>query len=253
MTLAYVKELRRAGRPKKLAGWQIDMRTAWLDMSQCDEQWLISHELGIRKAIVAPKNWAERLAQIEAEEKQEQGVYITDLLHWTCSCPSYLVSQFLMCKHLVRKVNEILKNGPLNSLIFFTNLRHQHYPPYCFIHGIHDEAVFEFTGDRIEAGTFLCATTHNCEDAAGSEGEVINGDESACTGYEKADRVTNGDSTGESMDVAEDDARSEFNQGQPDAEVVDAEGDHAEKRVSLCECWNLHCIVLTWVCVGILQ
>ena len=57
---------------------------------------------------------------------------------WTCSCPAYLISRFLLCKHLVREANNKLSNKPLTDLKFFLNLRRHHYPPFYLIPGIHE-------------------------------------------------------------------------------------------------------------------
>jgi len=66
-----------------------------------------------------------------------RGTYITDIDHWTCS---YLISRFLLCKHLVRSANQVLKDGPLTDLRFFFDLRRQHYLPFYMIPGIDKEA-----------------------------------------------------------------------------------------------------------------
>jgi hypothetical protein len=81
---------------------------------------------------------AERLAELEEEERREHGTYLTDVQRWTCSCPAYLVSRFLLCKHLVRAVNSSLLEDPCTNLRFFLSLRRQHYLPYYRIPGIHE-------------------------------------------------------------------------------------------------------------------
>jgi MULE transposase domain len=49
--------------------------------------------------------------------------YITDSVKWTCSCPAYLESRFLLCKHLVQSVRPV---GP----IFFNEVHRRRSPPF---------------------------------------------------------------------------------------------------------------------------
>ncbi|KAK7018771.1 hypothetical protein VNI00_018233 [Paramarasmius palmivorus] len=73
---------------------------------------------------------------IEAEKTRPRGQYETDLDSWTCTCPSYLISRFLLCKHIVRAVNEELDDLPLRELKFFQTLKRQWYPPFYAVEGI---------------------------------------------------------------------------------------------------------------------
>jgi hypothetical protein len=73
-TLAYVRGLRRIGRPKALAGWQSDMWADWLDFSKPDEHRLIAKELEWRKLPQNTKGHAEHLAQIAEEEEHPHGI-----------------------------------------------------------------------------------------------------------------------------------------------------------------------------------
>ena len=143
MTLDYIQNLRRIGRPKALAGWQTDFRADWVDMSHSDEYRLVEKELKWLKAPKKTKGRNERLAEIAEEESRPRGEYLTEIDRWTCSCPAYLISRFLLCKHLVRKANEVLDNAPITSLTFFANLRRQCYPPYYSIEGIHFDKATE--------------------------------------------------------------------------------------------------------------
>ena len=117
-TLAYVRGIRRVGRAKALASWQVDFKADWLDMSRTDEHRLVMKELKLRKTPANTKGRAERLAEIAEEEQRQSGTYHTNLQQWTCGCPAYLISRFLLCKHLVRLANTALDNKPLTSFRF---------------------------------------------------------------------------------------------------------------------------------------
>lgn len=66
--------------------------------------------------------------------------WTTHVDQWRCSCPAYLFSRFLMCKHLVREVNSLLRaTPPLKNRKFWSNLRRYHGPPYYRLQGIHQQ------------------------------------------------------------------------------------------------------------------
>jgi len=92
-------------------------------MSRSDEERLVEKELAIRKGNLKGKELAERLVQIADKEKRDPGTHHTSIDKWTCSCPSYLTSRFLLCKHLVRQANISLNlNGkPCTDLRFFSS------------------------------------------------------------------------------------------------------------------------------------
>jgi hypothetical protein len=139
-TLAEILDERRMGRPKKLASWQKEFKADWVFHSKCDEQRRIERELKWRKMPLNTKNRAERIAQLEAEAERENGTYVTDIHLWTCSCPAYLISRFLLCKHLVRLANMHLGSSPVMDLQFFLNIRREHFPPYYRVPGIHPQS-----------------------------------------------------------------------------------------------------------------
>lgn len=147
--LDYIRGLRRIGRAKALAGWQTDFRQDWLDMGHSDEHRLVEKELRWLKAPAQTKGRSERLAEIAEEQQRPRGEYLTDIDRWTCSCPAYLISRFLLCKHLVREANELLDDAPVNSLVFLANLHRQHYPPYYSIEGIHFEKPMEDKAEEV--------------------------------------------------------------------------------------------------------
>ncbi|KAF9023082.1 hypothetical protein BDZ89DRAFT_898233, partial [Hymenopellis radicata] len=102
--VAYLQDHRRLGRPKALAPWQSSFAQDWRSMSKPDELRSMEQELACLKdtSRKGPAR-AERLADIEAERDRPRGKYHTSVERWTCSCPSYLISRFLLCKHLVRE------------------------------------------------------------------------------------------------------------------------------------------------------
>ncbi|KIM86981.1 hypothetical protein PILCRDRAFT_4225 [Piloderma croceum F 1598] len=110
-------------------------------MSQTDEYRFMKKQLDILKKPFKGKGKerADCLAQLAKEEVHLHGAYQTELQCWTCSCLSYLISQFLLCKHLICAANKKLKNKPLTNLKFFLNLGQNHYPPFYLIPGIHTE------------------------------------------------------------------------------------------------------------------
>jgi hypothetical protein len=112
-------------------------------MSRVDEHRLVEKELKWLKTPANTKGRTERLAEIAKEVQRPHGSYHTDLDTWTCSCPSYLVSRFLLCKHLVRMANIELNDAPRTNLAFFLHLRRNHYPPFYSIEGIHCEKELE--------------------------------------------------------------------------------------------------------------
>ncbi|TDL17451.1 hypothetical protein BD410DRAFT_708203, partial [Rickenella mellea] len=113
LTLKDVLGQRRLGRSAALLDWQKDFKADWMDMSRPDAIRLTEKELRWRKASAKTKGRSERLAEIEEEADRVPGTYHTDIQKWTCSCPAYLISRFLLCKHLVRKANAALKDTPL--------------------------------------------------------------------------------------------------------------------------------------------
>ncbi|KAG6818224.1 hypothetical protein H0H93_006687 [Arthromyces matolae] len=139
LRLDYIQGLRRQGRPQPLAEWQADFRDDWMEMSKPDELRKIERELKWLKADVKTPGRAERLAEIEEDNGRKAGTYHTSIAHWTCSCPAYLISRFLLCKHLVRMGNKILSNKPLQDLRFFLDLRRQHQSPYYMIPGVNHD------------------------------------------------------------------------------------------------------------------
>ncbi|KAK7018772.1 hypothetical protein VNI00_018234 [Paramarasmius palmivorus] len=64
LTLDYILERRRIGRPKALANWQREIEREWKDMSRCDEHRLLDTEIRWRKTPKNQKGRTERLEQL---------------------------------------------------------------------------------------------------------------------------------------------------------------------------------------------
>lgn len=132
---------RRQGRPKQLAAWQRDFKTEWEDLSKSDNQRRREHEEAIHQMTKKSVAWRqERLSQIREAFSSEPGTYRTCIVDWTCSCPSYLVSRFLLCKHLVREANALLAaNDARLSLRSFYDLRRERSIPFYRIPGVNQD------------------------------------------------------------------------------------------------------------------
>ncbi|CAK5283818.1 unnamed protein product [Mycena citricolor] len=133
-----LRRVRRIGRGRELVGWQKDFRIEWLELSKRDE--LRSMERELQVWVQNPKKSKERdvrLARIAENAARQPGSYFTDLDKWVCSCTAFLMSRFLMCKHLVREANELLDNSLLKDLALFAELRRNHFAPFYRIPGIH--------------------------------------------------------------------------------------------------------------------
>ncbi|KAF8871936.1 hypothetical protein CPB84DRAFT_1753800 [Gymnopilus junonius] len=143
LTLASILDKRHIGHMKALAPWQTEFQQQWMELSLSDEECLVRKELTIQKGKIKGKKLKEHLQQIEEEEKHKPREYHTNIQDWTCSCQSYLISRFLLCKHLVRLMNTKLQNKLLTDLQFFLNLHQAHYVPFYSIKGIHIEDTQE--------------------------------------------------------------------------------------------------------------
>ena len=106
-------------------------------MGKSNEERLVLKELAVRKGNLKGKELTERLEQIAEEEKHDPGTHHTSIDKWTCSCPLYLTSRFLLCKHLVRQANIALNNKPCTDLRFFSKLCRARHAPFYKIPGIH--------------------------------------------------------------------------------------------------------------------
>jgi hypothetical protein len=107
-------------------------------MGHSDEHRLTAKELKVRHKEKRGPARDQRLAQIEEEYQRDPCTHHTDISRWVCSCPSFLISRFLLCKHLVREANRLTKNKLKDDLRFFLDLRRNIRPPFYSIPGIHD-------------------------------------------------------------------------------------------------------------------
>ncbi|KAJ7656928.1 hypothetical protein DFH06DRAFT_1328467 [Mycena polygramma] len=114
-TLDYIHGIRRMGRPRALAGWQVDAKALWADKSWLDKHRHVAQELQIRRSAPNTKGRAERLQLLAENEDREPGTYATDIDNW----PS--------------------DDKPLTDLRFFLDLHRNHFPPYYSIPGIHTD------------------------------------------------------------------------------------------------------------------
>jgi hypothetical protein len=79
-TLDYVMDLWQIRRPKQLASWQVDFCADWINMSNCDKHCLTEKQLKWLQAPNNTKGRAECLAQLEVEEHQPSGKYLTEIV-----------------------------------------------------------------------------------------------------------------------------------------------------------------------------
>lgn len=135
--LANLSNTRRQGRNPTLAEWQKDFRHDWNQLSKPDELRNIERELEWLYKPKKTKGRAERLAQIRENAQRQPGTHHTNPDKWVCSCRAFLVSRFLLCKHLVRIANERMGYKPHTHIDWFANLRRNHSPPFYLIPGIH--------------------------------------------------------------------------------------------------------------------
>ncbi|EJD34591.1 hypothetical protein AURDEDRAFT_76042 [Auricularia subglabra TFB-10046 SS5] len=124
-TLPYIKHRlytiigkRRVARKTKLASWQKAMKAEWIELSKPDALRNMQKELKVLlqkgKGVKFAQARADRLAELEADRSRPHGNYHTDLQRWTCSCPSYLINRFLLCKHIVREAAPLLGDVPMH-------------------------------------------------------------------------------------------------------------------------------------------
>ncbi len=151
LKLSYVSNERRKGRPKPLRKWQETLKAQWTDYGLPDELRTMKKELQLLLSKPAAKSAKQKakhdqlLVWLREDSERNAGTYHTSLEQWTCSCPSYLISRFLLCKHLARAANTHLKTTR-HGLRFFYNLRRRTSPPFYLIPGIHPPSKEHLNG-----------------------------------------------------------------------------------------------------------
>lgn len=138
--LDHICGLRRIGRPVALAPWNKALKTIWEDCSRSDAERRVKKEKKLLKlnpkTSKAKRDRNQQLEWLREEAEREEGQYRTSLMNWTCPCSSFLMSRFLVCKHLIRQANQQL-NITKPSLAFYKKLRRHHTRPFYRIPGIH--------------------------------------------------------------------------------------------------------------------
>ena len=119
--------------------WQKDFQKLWKERSHPDDIHNMERELHQLYKPVNTKGRAKTLENLHTNAVRPLGKYHTSSEKWTCSCPSFLISRFLLCKHLVCETNSQLKVKFSDlTLAFFASLHRHHYSPFYHISGIHN-------------------------------------------------------------------------------------------------------------------
>lgn len=138
--LDHICGLHRIGRPVAVAPWNRALKTIWEDHSWPDSERRVKKEKKLLKlnprTAKAKSRRNQQLEWLRKEAEHEWGQYHTALMNWTCSCSSFLVSRFLVCKHLIRQANKHL-GIKKPSLAFYKKLGRYHSRPFYRIPSIH--------------------------------------------------------------------------------------------------------------------
>lgn len=120
--LRQLKGTFRPGREDMLAEWQRDLKKEWEEPGKTDEE-----------GAAARRPRDEGFATMLWDRCEVPPWWTLDLESWTCSCPVYALSRFMMCEHLVRLVNARLAAMPnfrRTELAFHAGLRRFHTEPF---------------------------------------------------------------------------------------------------------------------------
>ena len=122
----YVLGTHQTGHASSPNYWQNDFCASWLDISKPDKQWNIEIQLKILRMSKKTKCHSEHLTEPEPEAECPSGAYYTNINAWM-DCQSYLISQFLLYKHLVHTANtHMIGFDPKHDLRFFASLWQSH-------------------------------------------------------------------------------------------------------------------------------
>ncbi|CAG8450167.1 7922_t:CDS:1 [Cetraspora pellucida] len=105
------------------------------------------------------------------------GSYFTDTTWWVCSCPFFVGSCFLLCKHLVRRVVN-LPSGDRRKLIK-SNFECCTMPPFLVIKDFINEDVMNSTLSASSTTSVEVFETHNVDNIF-NDNDLKNQDD-ACT------------------------------------------------------------------------
>lgn len=139
----FLLDQRREGRPKSLAPWQRDFKHEFENLLKPDADRRKEKEAAIMAKTRKPAAWRQQQIEwIREQESAEPGTYGTSLEDWTCSCPSYLVSRFLLCKHLARLAKaRMAANDVKLTLHTYYELHRERTTPFYRFPGIHRVAT----------------------------------------------------------------------------------------------------------------
>lgn len=142
----HLRQLQRIFRPGSedmLAEWQRDLKKEWEELGKTDEE----------RAAARPRE--EGFATVLWDRYEVRSGGTPDFERWTCSCPAYAQSRFMMCKHLVRLRNARLSAMPnfqRIELALYAGLRRFLTAPFWRIPGIHATEMYP---GRVDAGAAL--------------------------------------------------------------------------------------------------
>jgi hypothetical protein len=93
------------------------------------------------------KDWTRLTIQPISDGAKER--HYTDLVNWICSCPSFLGSRFLICKHLVQCALEESKAHKLQHIrLVYTNFKRQENYPFLIWDGNKQESIPQRANER---------------------------------------------------------------------------------------------------------
>ncbi|KAF5367894.1 hypothetical protein D9757_011246 [Collybiopsis confluens] len=123
---------RRVSEPRKRGNW-CEFLESLNKVKELD--------LDLNDIVVIEQLCADMEANLELQNEEEdldtEAMAMNKKLEISSVAPAP-TSRWLLCKHLVRAVNQKTQNLPLNNLPFFCSLRRYHFAPFYRIPGIHE-------------------------------------------------------------------------------------------------------------------
>jgi hypothetical protein len=80
---------------------------------------------------------------VSLSKKNINGVYLTNIETWTCSCPSFLLSRFFICKHLVHQSQFRIDSQ------FFRHVQRQGYYPFLTFNTNSSELAYDISKEGL--------------------------------------------------------------------------------------------------------